>query len=483
MSARSLCTSVLLIGLSLSLSACPKNHGRKRSAVPATAAQNQGRSNIPVVDAPAPDASEPAPNVTRRPVNPERRAPEPNTPPPEYTPPTERRDRGGEVVPAERMPVPPPGISTPPESWERPTADQCGTPFGKEDASWYPGLPHLPARAPKFTNGGILTSQESGVRFTDSSVDGLLNFSLDKVHALGPEAQNPSREFAMRIDDLRVETDIHGSRSVFVQFRYEHKPGEFTAIKMYGQMQGDRARDRVNVKIATRGGNFRFGGRVSCADQNGACESTLVTLQRINNQGRITREASAVHRWGSAHVQVSGQDQFEWDRIQNKHHREFARYMSNTVNNSCLAALYEAKTGARKMEKCLVDRLEQECGRENRVKLPAAKTFAIRSFAVAYGRAGFEFSAVDKANSRNRSENVRFLIGGPLTIAERPPMWVNKLHVEGIAGIERADLIMNDGGGNLNLQLVFKGQPKSHTRLSISTLFEPTRPELQGPVN
>jgi hypothetical protein len=57
----------------------------------------------------------------------------------------------------------------------------------------------------------------------------------------------------------------------------------------------------------------------------------------------------------------------------------------------------------------------------------------------------------------------------------------SKSIVEGAVGIKSAHLIANDGGGNLNLQLVFKGEPNSQTRISLTTLFEPTRNELQGP--
>ncbi|MBX3020197.1 MAG: hypothetical protein KF799_00850 [Bdellovibrionales bacterium] len=375
--------------------------------------------------------------------------------------------------------VPPPVTTAPVDNQPPQLAEPCGSAWGRNDKNWFPGLPYMPAQAPKVTGGG-----REQFQYTDASRDGLLNLAIDQVHALGAETQDENRVFANRLDDVSAFTDINSSGAVEVRFNFEYKPGQFAAIAMRGQMRAKSAGGRVNTQLRqTEGQNAgRFAGRITCADLNGGCENTMITIQRLTKRGMIGTEAHVVHRFGSAHVQVAEQDQLSVRTIQNRNHAILAQYFANTVNNSCMAALYEVKRAGRKMDQCRVKRLEQQCGgQRNQLLLPAAKAFAIRTFAIAYGRAGFEFAAIDKDNDPN-SQNSRLVIKGPLVVSGERPVWPNKLHVEEAVGIHTAHLIANDGGGNLNLQLVFKGKPNSHTRFSISTLFEPTRPELQGPV-
>ncbi|NJL25594.1 MAG: hypothetical protein HC902_10755 [Calothrix sp. SM1_5_4] len=151
-----------------------------------------------------------------------------------------------------------------------------------------------------------------------------------------------------------------------------------------------------------------------------------------------------------------------------------------------MSILESVNSRRRPMDKCAIQRLENLC-REQRVRLPAAKEFVFRSWAVASGRSGFEFTALDKMpRGRQDTNNASLMISGPLIFSNQRPMWPNKLSVSPrtrFGGhIRTAHLIANDGGGNLNLQLVFRGQPRSHLRLNITALLVDTRPEFGADV-
>lgn len=342
----------------------------------------------------------------------------------------------------------------------------CGQSFAAEDKLWFPGLPMAPVTKPRATG---LT--EGPVAFTDAGRDRLLPFAIAQLQARG---ENPAaREFANLIGDVSVYTELE-TGDVQAQFTVENQP-----VTLRGRFGGPDLKDRVNVPLKQVKGRA-FAGRVTCADVTGGCESILLTIKRLGERGETLTEAKVVHRFGTAHVQVAPDDQYGFMKYKNPAHRQFAEYLSNTVNNACLAVLYDIRNGARQEEACTIEKLQKECGGQ-RVKIPSAKVFGIRTWAVVYGRSAFEFNAQDKETrmSRRSREQARFVLAGPLLAGQTAPV-APGLAVLGAIGVLKADLIANDGAGSLNVQMVFAGEPRSHTRVSITTLFERTRQELQG---
>ena len=164
----------------------------------------------------------------------------------------------------------------------------------------------------------------------------------------------------------------------------------------------------------------------------------------------------------------------------NRRYREFAQLLANTSNNACLSILAAVESGERQLPTCAQRRLLAQCS-GLRYRNPALKSLDFRSWAVAYGRSGFEFAMFDQSQAGlydfTSSAAARLSVRGPLVISDQIPVWDRPLRVDGVmaSGIERAILVGNDGGGNLNLQVEFKGEPKSVTRVSLTTLIEDTR--------
>ncbi len=225
-----------------------------------------------------------------------------------------------------------------------------------------------------------------------------------------------------------------------------------------------------------------FSAVVTCADLHIGCQNAVIRLQQHGQSGRVRRAAYIVHRWGDAHVTISDKDLNHYNQIENSNYRQFAQYLSNTANNACLAILASVQSGARQMPECAQRRLIAQCGRKQ-WRTPGAKVFDFRSWAVAYGRSGFEFAMIDQNTSQDleAAGEPRLRVRGPLIASNQLPMWNRPLNVQGYGaeGIENVALVSNDGGGNLNLQVDFKGQTKTYTRVSITTLIEDTRFNVQ----
>jgi hypothetical protein len=146
-----------------------------------------------------------------------------------------------------------------------------------------------------------------------------------------------------------------------------------------------------------------------------------------------------------------------------------------------LNILAQAQENPGMLPECKIQRLQAECASED-VKQPAARSFGLRSWAVVYGRAGFELDLGNKLYSGVADYDVKhddyLSIRGPLAFSdakEGQPIYKHSLITSGRAsGIESAYLIANDGGGNLNLRLDFAGQPEGQMRLSVSSMLPNT---------
>jgi hypothetical protein len=171
-------------------------------------------------------------------------------------------------------------------------------------------------------------------------------------------------------------------------------------------------------------------------------------------------------------------------RKPNPGHSAFAEFLSNTVNNTCLAVLAAANSGHRQLDPCALQALKQECGGEE-YRTPSAKSFRLRTWAVAYGRSGFELSLVKNpiagSSDARRALANTLEISGPLLYASTHPVWQTALHhIGGPGTIGSVYLWNNDGAGNLNLQINFNGQPESSMRVSVTSMLPDTAPV--GPV-
>jgi hypothetical protein len=355
----------------------------------------------------------------------------------------------------------------------------CGTAYRRNTEDWFPGLPSPPASLPKLTGAvenlgrqdqaGADQSSADQIQYTDASADGLLNYAVDQVNRIPEDQQRATRFFATRIRDVRLNPDFQQSGQVSLEFVFQVEREQFGRVRLAGQFQnrnGSGSRS-VNLRQVSNEGGPQLQATLTCQDKGNGCQNSLITVRQLNQEGRATRTAYIVYRSGSAHVSISDQDQLQWSQLQNKAHQAFAEYLSNTANNSCLTLITVARANRSQVPACALQRLQALCGGKQK-RSPAVDAFNLRTWAVAYGLSGFEFEAVD-------SGQVRVAIAGPLVVSNQRPMNPNALAVQGRIGIEKAHMIANDGAGNLNLQIIFKGEPVSHLRLNISSQFLDSR--------
>ncbi len=379
--------------------------------------------------------------------------------------------------------------------------EECGTAYRANTELWFPGLPYAPSSARICTGGGGEISPDQmykcdagkGYVFTDGRQDGLMALVVDNFNKLPKYMDAGSRKLARRIQDVQVDSNLIKVGSVNIRLALfagrENGHVRYNHIELRGNMSKNGG--RVKLRAVNNGRVAAYAGELTCADTNGSCENAILRVDQIATaanplpvkKGRakskahhapkksgIVAVAFVIIRSGDAHVTMSDRERTGFKSISNPSHARFAQYLSNTVNNTCLNIMYDLKHGKRQIPACAYQRLQMECG-GHKYQKPAAQDFNLRSWAVAYGRAGFEFEIRDGA------QEARLMIKGPLVATSAKPMWTRPLRVSGLLAkhIQGAMLVANDGGGNLNFQLDFNGQDKAQTRISVTSLSEDVR--------
>lgn len=352
---------------------------------------------------------------------------------------------------------------------------QCGTAYRRNHTMWAPGLPQPPSETLICTGSPygrhdireqFSCDKNAGLIYTDARQDGLMAMVVDRINSLPAQMDLGSRELGLRINNVKVRGVRSDSVEVEIALLVDRDQVE-TII-----MKGQRSRSRRDIRLRTVSGprNLPFSGLFTCADVGSECHNSLIRLEQLTRSGKVGRVAYIVYRHGDAHVTMTEQDRIGHASISNGGHKQFAGYLSNTVYNSCVSVLGDVLRGLRQVPECSYQRLKDQCGHSARFRFPAAKAFNFTSWAVAYGKAAFEFEMVDEGR-------VRFSVRGPLVTGPETPVYQRDLTVDGSfsPSIERAILVANDGGGNLNLQIDFAGSPKSHTRVSVTTLMDDVR--------
>ncbi|MGE3683046.1 MAG: hypothetical protein AB7G93_15085 [Bdellovibrionales bacterium] len=379
---------------------------------------------------------------------------------------------------------------------------ECGTAYRHEHDDWYPGLPELPLEKPlrtwhialagRYDAEDVRRDPGLGYSFTDSRRDGLMNMIFGWIKSLSPEMDKASRDLAPRISDVFVYTDIHTTQEIQLQFELRGNSGRSVPVVLNGRFPDSNPKSRVDVPLVQQESGpsrLRFSGRLTCADKNYGCQSVVVRLHQLSPSGDVSAVAFLIHRWGPAHITISEQDQFYFDQHENPAHRRFAKYLANSVHNSCLAKLHAFAKGTRSLTKCAYERLRSECEGQP-ARLPAAADVGLRAWSVAYGRSAFEVEFIHNDQyglvDRELNPSGSLVIKGPLVHSRERPMWPHKLEVfddkrltppplQFADSIGAAYLVANDGGGNLNFQIEFRGGPSSHLRLSVSPNLQDTR--------
>lgn len=350
-----------------------------------------------------------------------------------------------------------------------PLDSRCPDPYRETNPEWFPGLVRPPSTLPLFTD---LPPSSPGVRYTDAGQDGWLAQAMAQANGMPAKMQKPSQDFAKQIRDVRVELHIPNipingqPPQAIVRFDYL-----MAAKKTPIELRGTLAK-LTSAKFASG-----LSATLNCVDSDVNCQISILRIDGRNSAGEVVRSAFVVNRRGPAELTMSDEEEQRYARIRNQNHSAFAEFLSNTLNNSCRAQLVQG-AAEHNLSRCLAQSLEARC-RDDELKSPAAQIVELRSWSVAYGRAGFELRFGDIDHS---GQNLT--IQGPLEfspvvpVGQRPLLWLSSGSAVAF-GIQEVTLMNNDGGGQLNLRFTFASdqtggratnrEESESLRLSVST--------------
>jgi len=355
-----------------------------------------------------------------------------------------------------------------------------------DDPMWYPGLPDYPAGSSQSKLSRIYTGgvSESGYKYTDGKSDALMAIAVQRFNQIGtkvgagqspsdiyePDVAQRSKELAARIMDVKLEIDDYTNGMAVLEVKFaDGKVSNPIVTRFAGHIGGSRTVElhQENIKGDH---DLGFNATLQCKDADGGCQNALITLVQTNGK-KICRMAYIVFRSGNAHITMSESDRLHYEATANQNYQYLAQYFGNTAYNACLV---------NKNRKDIPVRLKQQllayCGDSTYKKIPAAKTIGLRTWAAAYGAAGFRvvFSDEDHWTGYKTGESV---ICGPLVSANnKNPIFSQKLGTYGPIGnyIKSIHLVNNDAAGNLNLLFRINGHEDAEMRISVTSMIRNT---------
>jgi hypothetical protein len=322
-----------------------------------------------------------------------------------------------------------------------------------------------PYSAPPSLTGTI---DPAGNYFTDSRFDVLLPILKAEIDKLREPIRQESEAFSLAISSMGVQANVK-TRKVFVEFIFDGPAGPVNA-KFAGILDRNN-RSVMDETPATEGDEYPFKVTLACVDADmTTCENTIVRIDQFTNKGEICKTAFVVHRVGNAHVTFNQSDYRRSLESLNPNFKEFMLYLKNTSD------------AVQKVLICL------SSGRSNcatpPMRAPGANDVEFRSWAAAYGRSSFVVSLWSVTTINNPIQDA-LVFSGPLLFANnlgQEPSSNSEIHISGyqrnlnaadvntgivdhegkFAGyLSRAQLLKNDGNGNILASIHFKGVAES----------------------
>ncbi|MBK7844101.1 MAG: hypothetical protein IPJ71_10465 [Bdellovibrionales bacterium] len=353
-----------------------------------------------------------------------------------------------------------------PRSPGAPTVLGQNSPAGLESSGSDPQQSSVPyGGAPPSVTGTI---DPAGNYFTDSRVDVLLPVLKAQIDKIPEPIRQESEAFSLAINSMGVQANVK-TRRVLVEFVFDGPTGPVSA-KFAGFL--DRNNRSVMYEThATEGDEYPFSVTLACVDADmTTCENTIVRIDQFTNKGEICKTAFVVHRVGNAHVTFNQSDYHRSLESLNPNFKEFMLYLKNTSD------------AVKKVLICL------RSGRSNcatpPMRAPGANDVEFRSWAAAYGRSSFVVSLWSVTTINNPIQDA-LVFSGPLLLADSLGQEsssnseiqingyqrnLNAVNVNtGIVDHEgkfarylsRAQLLKNDGNGNILASIHFNGVAES----------------------
>jgi hypothetical protein len=376
----------------------------------------------------------------------------------------------------------------------------CPAPFSEKDPDWAPGLARAPLAAPmpidKITPE--LLKLDQGFMYTDalmdsdtSTHDSLLDEVANRANALPENIKHSSRTVSRRIDGLLVGVDAKANGEVKVKFLYSDSKAKIDPedILLSGSLDanpGHRADvnlTQTNVPKPTKKGTKPafWSGVLTCADLEVGqitCHNAMIRLDLHNSKG-IVASVFIAHRWGIAKLTVSDYDLHNYNSSKNEGYKNLGRLLSNTLSNECVQELATKLSQHTPASDCELQRLQQDCGGEH-LQIPAAQSVGFRSWVTIYGRSFFNLVlSKEDYNAVADPDKIRTIylaVQGYLQSKELKKgesHWKTSLYVNGPKYLDKKGyLLNNDGGGNVNFQVLFPNATKTASmRISASAIL------------
>jgi hypothetical protein len=375
------------------------------------------------------------------------------------------------------------GDPGPPEDWDRETrSDSIGereryrerstgapevsgqnSPAGMDSSGSDPLQGGTTYSAPPSVTGTI---DPAGNYFTDSRVDILLPILKAEIDKIPEPLRQESETFSLAINSMGVQANVK-TRKVLVEFIFDGPTGPVNA-KFAGILDRNN-RSVMYETSATNGDEYPFSVTLACVDADmTTCENTIVRIDQFTNKGEICKTAFVVHRVGNAHVTFNQSDYHRSLESLNPNFKEFMLYLKNTSD------------AVKKVLTCL------RSGRSNcatpPMRVPGANDVEFRSWAAAYGRSSFVVSLWSVTTINNPIQDA-LVFSGPLLLADSLGQQSNSdIQINGYqrnlnaanvnTGIvdhegkfarylSRAQLLKNDGNGNIRASIHFRGVAES----------------------
>ncbi len=307
-----------------------------------------------------------------------------------------------------------------------------------------PGLPktYSLSQVPLVT--GAL--DERGQIYTDAKDDSVMAVMVDKMNQQEATFHAESLQLAQSV--AKVEFEING-QYVSLNLKLKFVDQEINTT-MTGVLNGRTA----ELKQIQPVGNFELRAHSICVDANQECRNVVIVLGHVIN-GQLCKRAYINHRWmmggvGDGHFTLSKEDYEAWNKPISRAQKAFLRMVANTVHYNKV--------------------LFREIGNEP-LKYPRLGFLGVRSWAVAYGKSGFEITMKKLALNGGTSDETKF--SGELTKSWVSGDVTQELNVSGnyndaevndrfderfAPSISQVLLVNNDGRGNLTLQIDFTGE-------------------------
>lgn len=332
-----------------------------------------------------------------------------------------------------------------------------------------PGWPkdYSPSQQPLYS--GMV--DERGQAYTDAKDDSIMAVMVDKMNRMAQELRVDSEQMAMAVNQINLAVDRQIiSLNLVLRFADREINEDFS-----GYLTGQNRTAQLQQRSSRSGEQFVI--QATCVDRDTNCRNVILKIDQIR-EGQVCRTVYAVHRWmmdgvGDGHFTLAREEYnkssqiFLEDKAIQKAQKEGKKYDKELiVKNRAERAFLRVVGNTIHYNRMMNGESHRELSRTPRLGF-----LGVRSWAVAYGPSFFEITmGKAKAGAGGRlSDSTRF--AGLLTKPRVAGEVAETMSIEGeysnpqideryddqfAKSITKAQLVDNDGRGNLTLQVQFK---------------------------